>query len=139
MSNSDRADYTLQVDGESPVVAPSADLLPPVVRRMTGDLRPGFLIVEHEGGGYAQAAGGADEFTVEWRDLREDGFTHWVAGRRDVADDGDTEVRTPEFEVAIRTHQRLDGDDVVTILSAFLAGEERPAAYDWADVSARFA
>lgn len=132
-----RPGFTLQVEGRRPVNSPAPARLRVVVREMISDCPPGFLIVEHESGSYAQAAGGSDSFTVERRDVSDDGFTHWVAGRPEDPDGDEVAIRANGFDVHVRSNERLRGADVITILTAFLDDTE-PDGYVWRDVSDRF-
>jgi hypothetical protein len=99
---------------------------------------PSFIILEGESGDYAQAAGGAGAFTVEWREYLRNRFCHYVAGRSRVVDEGEVTIRIFDSHVKVRSNERLSTDEVKQILTAFAEGLARPLSFKWRDVSDQF-
>jgi hypothetical protein len=97
---------------------------------------PSFVIVEREGAGYAQAGGGHDEYSVEWREWGEP-FVHWVAGKGTPTGSIHAVQMSPGV-TRVYSHEVLSADDAVKLLSAFSIGQCRPSDYTWRDMTDRF-
>jgi hypothetical protein len=95
-----------------------------------------FVIVEREREGYAQAGGGEDEYSVEWREWGEP-FVHWIAGKG-TPTGAIHVVRMNPGVTRVHSHEVRSADDAVKLLSAFAFGLRRPTDYAWRDMTDRF-
>lgn len=128
----------LEVEDQKPIPRPSVQHIADVVGRMTPDGGPGFVILEGRGKDYAQAAGGAGQFTVEWREYGADGFSHYVAGVPGGTATREVKIRTNGSPILVLENERLAAADVVAILTAYGRNAGRPSTYQWRDITARF-
>lgn len=112
------------------------------IQQAARDLNPkagrGFLIVEGPGDDYAQAAGGGESCTAEWREYSGSAFRHFVASRPGPQSTKTIKIQTNGAYVSVLEHERLTAADVEAIVLAFANQTGRPAQYGWRDVSARF-
>lgn len=128
----------LEVEDQKPIPRPSVHHIVDAVDRMTPQGGPGFVILEGRGQDYAQAAGGAGQFTVEWREYGAGGFQHYVAGVLGGAATREVKIRTNGSQILVLENERLTAADVVAILTAYGRNVGRPATYQWRDITARF-
>ncbi len=129
-------DMLLIVEGETDLRNPSGEQLDAAIDRLTPKGGPGFAILETTPD-YVQTTGGDGLYTVEWRQSRDDGLRHFVAGK---AGDTDTEIEIPTngFQVTVKKNECLTTDDVKVLFHTFTTGGDRPRDYRWRDVTDRF-
>src|SRR5262249_29113241 len=97
---------TLQVEDEAPVSAPTPEQVRAALARLTPDGGPGYIILEGRGDDYAQAAGGEDVFTAEWRECKGKSFRHWKAGRPGKPAKGKVVVPTHGARLTVQPNER---------------------------------
>jgi hypothetical protein len=129
---------TLTLEGQPDFSSPSAALIEAAVDWLNPSGGPGFLILEHSNGSYAQAGGGKESFTVEWREYKDGDFRHWVAGL--PGRDTETNITIPGngTHFSVRANERLSNENVKAILTAFGADKLRPGDFVWRDITAKF-
>lgn len=132
-------DFTLTLENRTPSHAPTLKQIDAAVDALTPVGGPGFLILEHVGGDYAQAAGGNGRFTAEWRTYLRNTFQHWVAGLGEVIEQGVAEIETNGCAVTVRSNEVLCAEDVKQILAAFAGGKARPQRYSWREITTSLA
>lgn len=130
---------TLTLEGQADFSSPSVALIEAAVDWLNPSGGQGYLILEHSNGSYAQAGGGKESCTVEWREYQDDDFRHWVAGF--PGRDTETNVTIPGngTHFSIKANERLSNENVKVILTAFAADQSRPGDFVWRDITAKFA
>lgn len=128
----------LTVEDQPLFPSPTLAQIQATVDALTPNGGPGFLIVEGPGPDYAQAAGGEGQFTAEWREYTGATFRHWVGGRPGMNAAKETAIPTNGFVVTVNENERLTGDEVKAILTAFALGNGRSSSFTWRDVTERF-
>jgi len=128
---------TLTLEGQSGFSSPSAALIEAAVDWLNPSGGPGYLILEHSNGSYAQAGGGKESCTVEWREYQDSDFRHWVAGL--PGRDTETNITIPGngTHFPIKANERLSNENVKVILTVFAAGKSRPGDFVWRDITAK--
>ena len=130
---------TLTLEGQLDFSSPSAALIEAAVGWLNPSGGPGYLILEHSNGSYAQAGGGKESCTVEWREYQDNDFRHWVAGL--PGSDTETNITIPGngTHFPIKANERLSNENLKVILTAFAADKSRPGDFVWRDITAKFA
>jgi hypothetical protein len=99
---------------------------------------PGFLVLENRNGNYAQAGGGKETCTAEWREYLNAGFRHWVAGMPERDSSRDIRIPGNGFYFSIKENERLSNESIKVILLAFARGKSRPRDFVWRDITSKF-
>src|SRR5215831_3998299 len=102
---------TLTLEGQSDFNSPSAALIEAAVDWLNPSGGPGYLILEHSNGSYAQAGGGKESCTAEWREYQDNDFRHWVAGL--PGSDTETNITIPGngTHFPIKANERLSNEN----------------------------
>lgn len=129
---------TLTLEERLPFPAPTIEQLNSAVDLLTPDGGPGFLILDGPGEDYAQVAGGDGAYTLEWRQYSEQKFRHHVAGKPGRPANVELAIPTNGFQVTVMENERLDSDDVKTLLTSYVEGKGQPTDYVWRDITERF-
>lgn len=129
---------TLTAEDERPKQSPNFTDVHALLTRMSVGDGPNYVVLNGRGLDYAQCFGGRDGFTAEWREHNGVDCRHWRAGRREQVAGGGTFIRGRTYKVRVGLHERLSAADVLTILAAYLNGQDRPDQYQWADISKTF-
>jgi hypothetical protein len=129
----------LSVENKPLLRAPTTNQLFAAVDALSPDGGPGYLVLDGLGGDYAQAAGGNNVYTAEWREYSGDQFRHFVAGLLGQSSSTNIAIPTNGFQITVRENERLNALDVKSILGAFAERNGRPPSYAWRDVTDRFA
>jgi len=132
------SDCSLTLESRPIIANPTQAQIERAIQLMSPQGGPGFVILEGPGGDYAQAAGGDDAFTAEWREYRGEAFTHWVAGHRGLHRPGKVSIPTNGYKLTVKASERLRARDVAAILLAFARGAGRPDSYSWRDMTRVF-
>ena len=127
-----RTGLTLRFEGERAIPVDSLGQIGSALRRLS-TAGPSFLVLDAPDGDFAQAAGGNDAFTVEWRDRS----GQRVAGTTGLLNNRPTAIPTRTSQVAIYENERLTAAVAEEILRAFAAGRARPARFAWRELHLR--
>jgi hypothetical protein len=128
-------DLTLVLEGQQVFASPSVALIEAAVDWLNPSGGPGFLVLENLKGNYAQAGGGKEACTAEWREYSSTGFQHWVAGMPGRASDTNITIPGNGTHFSIKANEQLSNDNVKIILLAFADGKSRPADFVWRDIT----
>ncbi len=127
---------TMRLEHKPNFESPTLNQICDAVDTMTPDGGPSIIVLKDgdKEETYAQAAGGLEKFTCEWRETSDGVYKHWVAGtpakgRRDV------KIRTNGHHLIVKANERLCAADVKSILAAFARRESRPQNWVWRDIS----
>ena len=99
---------------------------------------PAFLILEAADGDYTQVAGGDGLFTAEWREYRDKGFRHWVAGLADAPAVKAVRIPTNDAYLTVKENECLQVADVREIVEAFFHRKQRPSRFAWREITGEF-
>jgi hypothetical protein len=127
----------LTVEGHPPIEDPTVDVLEEALTALDSKRGPSFAVVQSSTGDYVQAAGDRRWLTVEWREHAGSAFRHLVAGHR-PEDEREVVIMTLRGGLRIRRNEQLDARSAIQIFRAFSAGEKRPDAFAWRDITSRF-
>ncbi|MEQ1955290.1 hypothetical protein [Mesorhizobium sp. CN2-181] len=131
-------ELTLTLEGQPAFNSPSSPLIEAAVDWLDPAAGPGFLILSHSNGRYAQAGGGKDAITAEWREYFDGGFGHWVAGLRTSGSNATITIPGHGTHFSIRANERLSNESAKTILLAFARGEPRSSDFVWREKTDEF-
>jgi hypothetical protein len=128
----------LTLESRPSLRAPTLIQINAAVDSLTPRGGPGFMDITGPNRDYIQIAGGDGAFTCEWRQYDGNDFQHWVAGHLGDISANDVRIPTNGFYVTVKQYERLSLSDVKALVSAFVAGSERPITYAWRDITRRF-
>ena len=131
-------ELTLTLEGQPAFTSPSSSLIEAAVDWLDPVAGPGFLILTHSDGRYAQAGGGKDAVTAEWREYFDGGFGHWVAGLRTAGPSATITIPGNGTHFSIGANERLTNKSTKNILLAFARGESRSSDFVWREKTHEF-
>lgn len=129
----------LSLEGQRAFTAPSIALIAAAVDWLQPAGGPGFLLLEKAGEpDFAQAGGGKDACTIEWREYLNKSFRHWVAGLPGADSKKNIKIPGNGTYFTIKANEQLSNKNVKAILLSFAQGKSRPQEFVWRDITAQF-
>jgi hypothetical protein len=131
------AGLTLTLEGQQAFTMPSVALIEAAVDWLRPAGGPGFILLEKDATeDYAQAGGGQDACTVEWREYSNGGFRHWVGGHPGHDTKRDIDIPGNGRHFVVKENERLSNANVKDILGAFARSASKPKEFVWRDITA---